>query len=113
MNILTPYRYRLLISIAALFMLLEGLSFAYVRHYSNDAGFNHHTRVHIMNYYNHAISDSSVINTALMYMHWPLLKIEGVLKHRSVSMLHRYRYIEVHRLDDPATRIRTSHNTHG
>jgi hypothetical protein len=51
-----------------------------------------------MHYYNHVSGDADTINTALMYIHWPLLKIEGMLTNCNVSMLHRYQYIEVHQL---------------
>lgn len=87
----------MLITIALLFMLFEGFSFSYVRQHSSDAGFNHHTRVHVMHYYYDALGDINAVNTALMYVHWPILKAEGLLTNRSISMLHRYTNIEVHR----------------
>lgn len=101
MNILFQRRFPnigLIIAIFILFIIFEGLSFSYIRHHSNNAGFNHHTQVHTMYYYNHALGNTDAINISLMYIHWPLLKIEGLLTNSNISMLHRYQYIEVHRL---------------
>lgn len=78
------------------FILIESSSFAYIRQHSHNAGFNHHQNVHVMHYYNHALGDTDTLNIVLMYLHWPILKVEGLVTNRNVSMLHRYQYIEVH-----------------
>lgn len=77
-------------------MALYFATFAYVRFYSANSGFNTVKHGDITYYYTRAVTSIYQVNLILLNMHWPLMKMDGLLQNRNVVVIHHSRFLRVH-----------------
>ena len=92
---------KILLVLIIVFIVFELSTYFYVRYHRLDTNAHNENpgKIYITHHYTHALGEFYYLNKALVYIHWPLMKLEGIYRNYQMNALHLYNLITIYKPD--------------